>query len=965
MCKSSWQLFCVVASVLLFVASTYVQALSFALFTFSIRLNMHLESLLNELLTKIFYRTAQSDPQECTSTRTNSTCEYFVCGSNCSDFGVPEDALTYDTVDMAIQAVADESRGSYFNRIYLMPSLHYTANATNISAIALEIRGFYPSYPALDLPTLAASGNLALLSESLVLADLELAPHDPSTSTACIDTTDFQDIDLAAFNTHFSCVVKIHGQGNFNFQDKTFFLSSLHITLSNGTLNMSRVNLSDTTFNVFGPSSVVTLQRLSISKPLSIILDRGSLSITNSTISKPLQISTIATDLETSGHIFIKNSCFLEGFTLLGLYWNASISHNCFYSGKSEYQFLQQGTADFESYAFYSPNALISATCNASLRLTSNYFWNGTLFFDFPYEDLIKLRCHKAVSNPYSWFKVQKNRFQPFIFQKSVYGKYIGDFEDVLPAISVLSPWSSFSPNTRAATPAHLDFPRNWWGHASGPYLCCNPNGKGGFTTPFANISDWCLTEDCLTTSNSTLPTSCFLHGCPQSLYSGFIPLTSTISSFGLMVSLVAIVVATVVYKRQLASDLVQYIDSEELIDRSFRVYTIGSAASTFANITVVVAMALCVQASVSTRFAPLQQAVTFGTLALFMVYIVLASVQVIYNIVLWFFLFFRARITMSKVAPLLRIFWVWNCLALCVIVTSTFSWSPVLHHSSRASSDDEPMVKGHALWLLSSDHNLFLLIGIVVSFFALLASMVPARFIHIIVCYPEYSKMSTTLEVSLMRHVVKIPRVVRLSKISTYLCYFALPVGVATLAMEIALLAHPSLFYDVSSMASGTFMPAGYLRIRLGLGSFFMLVGLITVAVALWASKVVRKVGVYSMLLLFLIISVSSTGSTLSTFSSTSKINLKYAIPLLILNVLWLLSVIAIFLLIRSIRASALNELPKYARDGINDHADEYWHSPTSPRREISETSPLLVTVDRPSSDESPILPPDMIGSM
>lgn len=877
---------------------------------------------------------------------------------------MPDGALTYTTVDLAIQAVADESRGSFFNRIYLMPSTAYTADFLNISAVALEIRSFTRSTATQDKASLAVNGNMMQLSDSLSLVDISLSSSSQALSAACIDTTGFQGSTLTSSSVQFGCTVKLEGEGNFAFENDTSFTSSLRVNIFNSTLNLTKVKVHDTSFTI-GSSSLLAIQRLEATSDITISLASAKLSIYNTSLTTPFHIYSTTNDgLEDSPQILVKNSCFRGGFQLMGLYWNASISYNCFYAVE-KYVFSQQGTEEFESYAHFSPSALISATCNASLRLTSNYFWNGTLFIDLPYSDMTKQRCGKVVSNPYSWIKVQKNRFQPFIFQKSIYGKYLSDSAAVLPAVTVMSPSSPFSPNNRGTTPQHLNFDRNWWGHATGPYLCCNRAGKGGFVTPFANTSNWCLDADCVASSKTLIPETCFLHGCPQPLYSGFMPLTFTFTGLGLLVSVVAIIVAMIIYRRHLAPDLVQYIDSEELIVRSFRVFTIGSVASTFANITVIVAMALCIEASVSTVFAPLQQAVTFATFWLFIGYLVLASIQTVYTIVLWTLLFLRRQVTISRVAPFLRMYWAWNCMALCFVVTSTFSWTPVLHHTARASSDDEPMVKGDAIWLLSSDHNLFLLIGIIVSFFGLLASMVPARFIHKIVCYPEYSKMSTTLEVSLMRHVIKIPRVVRLSKFTANLTYAALPVGIATLILELALLGKPSLFYDVASMASSTFMPAGLLRIRLGLGSFFMIIGIITVGACLWATKVVRKVGVYSMISLLLVISFASIGSTLSIFGGNTRMNFSWAIPLMILNGLWLLMIVTLFLLIRSIRSSALKELPKYARDGINDHADEHWHSPTIHRRSVVETTPLLVSIDGPSNDESPLSGSDLPSSM
>lgn len=840
-----------------------------------------------------------------------------------------------------------------------MPSLHSKAGKAPVNISYLEIVAFYSSNQPPSRPTLDVQGNLMEISSSLTLSGITVTSSSPN---ECISTLPYLYSTITTTNTVFSCKVMISDTGTFSFGNGTEFTNKLTVAINNSTLTMKGIILSDADFNAWNYSTI-GIQNAHFGAMVNFQLKTSSLSISGLQANYRTAIVTNyneQTDKTMPSKIEIDNSCFREGLALKGLYWDASIQDSCFYSSMqwNIHDFVNMGVESYETYAHYAPNAAFSAVCGASLQLINNRFWTGTLFFDLPYQSLTDKNC-PGVANPFKNFTVERNQFKPFKFQKMIYGKYIDENSPVLPALSVITPSSPFVPVKGSKVPQHLNFPRNWWGDVSGPYLCCNSAGKGGFVTPFANVSEWCRTPDCKSLtymSTRTISSTCFLQGCAQPLAKGFIPVTSVIASIGLVVTLVAIIVSLILQKKQFSPEQIQYLDSDEVLKRGLRIFYLGLISSTFASVTVVVTMTICIHASVKTYFAPLQQVVTLATFALFIAYLVVSCIQILCNLFLASALHRRSKFK-TQLPYFLRGFWTWNCVALIFIVITAFSWLPNLHHSSRASTEDLPMVQGQAMWLLSSSHNLFLLTGIIVSLFSLLASMVPGRFVHNLICHPEYTKISTSLEASLLQSVVKIPRVKKLSSVAAYVSYGAIPIGLALFGLQLAIAVKPEIFNGAAPAATVAFIPSGIIRIRFAMGTAFTGIGNIAIMLCLWAAKHVRKVGLYSVLNFVLIVCFASGASVVSAFWSNLKSSLRVSIPFITLEVAYLLCVAVLFFLYRSIRRIILEQLPSYAREGLNDHADEHWHNSTSKKGAlIGETSPLLVSHTLGSSDEQPL---------
>jgi len=252
-------------------------------------------------------------------------------------------------------------------------------------------------------------------------------------------------------------------------------------------------------------------------------------------------------------------------------------------------------------------------------------------------------------------------------------------------------------------------------------------------------------------------------------------------------------------------------------------------------------------------------------------------------------------------------------------------------------------------MWLIDSPHTLFLFVGIFAYFASVLTAMIPGRIIHNYACHPEYARMTTTLEVALLPEVVKIPAVEKLAFASKVTSIIGLVIGALNITLQLTAFIKPTIYYLGPTILVRALTPVGLFRVQFGLAGAFALAGVASFVASLWSIRSTRQAGAYSAITLSTLVSAIGTTGIWEIYtpvlSGKANSNKTWAIINVIVVTSWILCLIVNFFILRNIRRATLKELPKHAREGINQHVDETWYNngPSHQSESESESTPLL----------------------
>jgi hypothetical protein len=773
---------------------------------------------------------------------------------------------------------------------------------------------------------------------------------------------------ISFVNTSISCPITIKGRVVFSLQkrssidsslildpvDSTIYLEGLEsyglppIEATNTSLTLVNCNFwGDWAFNFTADVS-------------------GFISIQNSTFSVPVMISSdvgsASPDLFT---VVVEDSILHRSIQLFGVSWTATVRNNQIsVSSQNLYLFAIPGTKN-KVLAQYKPNAIFSATCDGKLHLFDNRFLNGTLFFTIPFRESTRIWC-PSVKVPYSYFNVSNNQFQP-ISPNLEMGSY-GEFKHgqrQLPAVAVTGPYSPFLPNNYHY-PQQLNMARNWWGDESGPSLCCHASGKGGFPTAFVDASFWCTDPMCKTTSNQEININCVRHGCKQPWLPGYLGVISLFSVIAFLVNTFAIVYAFVQQRRLLAPQKIAFIDTEEVLVRSSKLFLMGLIASSVGCISATIVMALCINMNSKTVLRPLQQVIFPITYLFSWAVSFLSLPQIVFNVVLIILVRIR-KAHHNKLRIALKIFWFWNALSVCLWAILFLKWIPSLYHSNQQMTTDSPRSQGQYMWILDSPHSYLLFVGFLAYLISVLSAMIPGRIMHNHVCHPEYAKMTNTLEMSLLSEIVKIPKVDRFAAISKIVSIIGLAVGVVNLGLQATAFIEPTIYYVGGDLLKRALTPVGLYRLQFGLAGAFSIVGIAAFSTSLWTIRAVRQAGAYTIITLPMLVAVIGTAESWQKYvpilffpDQNENGNRVWAIVNVLSTFSWFVLLLVNYFLMRTIRRATLKELPKHARDGINSHLDDAWYRNGSNHGSVDDYSGLALGaphLDTDSDAEAPLL--------
>ena len=843
--------------------------------------------------------------------------------------------------------------------VWLVENTLYLLDAPEQDIFHLDIRGYSPKSVGFVRPELRVKRNLMRLSSNILLSDLRLSytpdlalPHCLSTYSTSSSRLTIQDVDI-------ECPIWI-GENTFANIQRTTLPQLFYVSAYGGSLLLQNVIYNFTA-------------------PITMLFDQTHVQIVDSHFYATLHAYVFSTSFEITGSRFygalffdtnttttslvqVHDSYMAQSFLLQGVRWTANFSSNVV---DSYHQYLLSAIYGYpmKAVAQWDPVAVFSAVCDSSLSVQNNTFLNGTLYLDFPTIRSKNLYCPSTAYDAFRELTISHNRF--YRAREVAYGVFgVSKTGMVPPSIAVNSRWSPFYIN-HADDLLTVSAHANWWGHSSGPRACYNPQGVGSIVSTFVDPSFWCLDPDCLFTSPIQISRESYTHGCQMCFSKSLVAVIGICSFVMFAITLSVIIYALIVNRIRFSPERTRYQESEELIISSSKLYYMGHTSSTVASVCVIVICALIVSSYNQTLPLPMQQDIYPASFQMLLVLLIVSALQIALNLYCSASMLLRRHLPRNLTFSL-RLFAFCNALFVSTIALFSFSYMPSLYHSDLVASTDGPRSQGILAWYLFSNLNYYAFMPIFGAILSSLSCMIPARIVYNLICYPEYARMSSSLEEALISKIVKIPSVIRLSLGPLIVSSIGLLMGAAVFIIELTMYINPSVYYEKTALAQRALLPDAFVRIQFGIGLLFTFVGMAAQVASIWSTRRVRPVGIYTVISLFILVALVSIAGFINVYSQAlmhkRSENTKWALANIVLEAFWFISLLLNFLLLRIIRRRIIQELPKYALEGINEHVDDIWYNSPTTKRDIAsgESTKLIASSDLPtttSEDEAPFL--------
>jgi hypothetical protein len=861
--------------------------------------------------------------------------------------GFPNDALVYPTFDLALNAVAGESRGSDVNTIYLVAGDTYSGRASLMGILNLEIRSYMPPFMFTDPPTLILTGNLVNISNSFSLVQITLISSSNRYNDTCIEVQSPVTAKITIVDSWVDCPVVLFGQIDFKATNHTK-LPILAIAITNGTVHLEDMRFL-TELKMALKESTWVAKRCHFWGLFDMLaIEQAHIEFHNTRFEDRAIFKTLAEKVNAEAITMVfGNNFFNQSLQVTGVAWSAKVYNNSILKYYDNYMLTPIVGSTSRSLAHWEPSLVFAAICDARIEVTGNIFLNGTFYIDMPYSESTHIFC-SAVSNPYS-MKIFGNQFLKPPGASSMkfdsYGAYRNNMR-YAPAIAVMGPYSPFVPS-KTVKMVPFEAHGNWWDDTFGPSLCCLLSGQGSFPTLFVDPSHWCLDPNCrFFSSEIRITAECTMQGCPQFLAPASKSLIILFAIIGILSSLAGITYSIISQRMHFTAEKMQHTGVEESLVRASKLFLIGLSGSILGCISTGIVLAMCIASNHTSLLRPLQAVLYPQTLNAGYTIAFLSGVQLIFNSIIFLLVLMRRKCPrVLKFA--LRLFWVWCAISVCILAINFISWIPSLYHSNQPITTDTLRATGVYVWLLSSPLNYLMFLAYMMFLLALYGAMIPGRLLHNHICHPEYVKITTTLETSMLAKVVKMTRLETRALWTRWVSVFALFMATTQLGLQITVFVIPTIYYVGRDELRAAFTPVGLFRLSFGVSAGFTLVGIGGLIGAIWASRRIRPAGHYTVLSLLLTVAMVGTVDMLTKYYSVFSIinavqsaNITWAIVNTVFSGLCFLSFLASFFLLRSIRSSILKELAKQARMDINAHLDNAWYQTSTINDPIATTS-------------------------
>jgi len=554
-------------------------------------------------------------------------------------------------------------------------------------------------------------------------------------------------------------------------------------------------------------------------------------------------------------------------------------------------------------------NLLLELRCSVWFYVDGNYFHNGTFQISDTSSD------HGCTFNVQNASKLRWNTFEKPLLEFRVYDLLRNAAE---PAITYTKGLHN------ALTRAHrdgafmIDATQNWWGDASGPYLCCNDAGVGAYSSLFVNTSDWCLDSLCTLTSNTSLSTSCLMNGCEQKLNTAaltFFILSGALAGLVLLSSILFNIYHNV---RHFNTGSFQQYSRSHLLPKAHAQWRIGMTASTIGSLLAIINISIPIASTMRTHAHAHQYIMPFRAFAILWLYGGVSILQTLLNFSGLLASYLKWDHLLRRIVNVSYICNVFNVVCTTIV---TLDWIP--------TAGFVDLLSHYFLTDSSSLINLLYVSSVLVCLISI-AAFIPVRLMNQLLYHYDSARISAALEIALLKELMSSPEIEKKARRLRIVTVIA---GICGILPTVA------AFYDLSIDQ--------YFRIRLIMSVTQHMLGLFSLG-AVFAVTFYYNQDIL-LTLISVVLSTASVGCVQDiifwayylSVAVNSIYSNGYVIFKICASILWLCALLLEHLLMYRLNRDVVTQLPAKAISNLNNHVDQTMDF-TDPLR---ERIPLMIT--------------------
>jgi hypothetical protein len=636
----------------------------------------------------------------CLLISTDAVTKAYVCNAEFCDAILGPDVDYYPDIHSAFVGTLQNSSNTSPFQFYVVTGAYPDLVALPDQSVAIEIYGYLNQDQSVEHPMLGGFfGGGEAVRASLLLDHIVIAPFENDLTFPCLSIHTLHAYNITLEHSLLHCPTMI----------KTAAASQIVFNFTNATSSVEVVMAQDSFLGVFEGDFVQFTASVGVNSTAHLwsnwVRRDGELSIDNS-------------------KLWASENGFLQGFHVIARDSKVHLWENWFMAFDEPVRFNQSLLA----------NLILEIRCSVLFNVSANVFYNGTFQISDTSEE------HGCPLHLEPGTLLRRNNFRKPDLKFRVYDLLK---EPAEPGVTITKGLHNALSRTHETLGYIIDATENFWGDPLGPFLCCNLNGYGAYTSLYINTSVWCRDALCSELSTIVFPPECIRDGCQQSLTKGQ-EITFILTAALAMVVLLSSTAFNVYHNiRHFNVRSFQEYSRGHLLPKAHIQWRVGMFASTFGSILAVVNILVPIMSTQQTKAHAHQHIIPFRAYAILWMYVAMAVMQILLNSAGLIASVFHLK----WFAHLIRPVFFWNILNVIATTVVTLDWIP--------SGGFVDLLAHFFVTETSKLTNLLYVSTILICLISITA-FIPIRLMNELIHHYENAKISAALEIALLKELMR-----------------------------------------------------------------------------------------------------------------------------------------------------------------------------------------------------------------